>query len=518
MTSFVKKWLPTNTWVRLAIVPALVFIALMADRNYLADFWHHLARGRAMVEEGRLIDQDRFTFTIPGQSFQDVNWLTQVFYYRLYQWGGMDLVRLTNALFLALTFSLIVGFCWRKSSSLPVATAIGIFTFFGLCQILSIRPQTFSLLLFVFLYDVLDRAEEKPAWLFVAPGVLALWANLHGAFPAGLMLMGCFLLAALVRCVGGGVSAVCKWARLPPPPTHPTSNGKTWRLAVCLAASLLATLINPYGWDIYQYVRQTSSIASARRIDEWGPPTLDLWISKALLASLVLMAVLYFVSLRRGRRPSAREMILIGCFLPLACLWVRMVAWWLIVCAPMASILLVHIWPKLRDQEEKPKPAWDAAIAFCLILSLVVMSWPGLQRYNPILASRLATPRMEETLEDVHRRLADLTPRGRIFTRLEWGEYLTWSFAPHYKIFMDGRVEIYPDQIWEQYATLTQGHAGWNKVLDDYGVDFLLLDNTYHDRTGLLPRVQESPHWQRVLEAGPALLYVRRPTEPVAQK
>src|SRR5260370_29075105 len=148
------KLLPTNVWVRLAIVPALVFIAMAADRNYLADFWHHLARGRAMVHEGRLVDQDRFTFTIPGQSFQDLNWVTQVCYYRLYEWGGMDLVRLTNAVTLALTLSLLVGLCWRKSASLPAAAALGIFTFFGLWQILSIRPQTFSLFLFVLLYDV----------------------------------------------------------------------------------------------------------------------------------------------------------------------------------------------------------------------------------------------------------------------------------------------------------------------------------------------------------------------------
>jgi hypothetical protein len=317
------------------------------------------------------------------------------------------------------------------------------------------------------------------------------------------MLMGCFLLAAAWQGWREG-RLFC--------------NPQTWRLGLCLAASLLATLINPYGWDIYQYVRQTSSIASARRIDEWGPPTLDFWISKALLASLVFMAVLYFMSLRRGRRPTARESILIGCFLPLSCLWVRMVAWWLIISAPLAAVLLVQIWTGLRDPKEKPKPAWDAALVFCLILILLVMSWPGLQRFNPILANRLATPRMEETLEDVHRRLADLAPRGRIFTRLEWGEYLSWSFSPHYRILMDGRVEIYPEMVWEQYATLTQGHAGWNNILDDYRVDFLLLDNTYHDRTGLLPRVQESPHWQCVLEAGAALLYVRRLSEPVAQK
>jgi hypothetical protein len=494
LVNFTQKLLPTNTWVRLAIVPALAFVALMADRNYLADFWHHLARGRAMAEEGRLVDHDQFTFTIAGQSFQDVNWLSQVMYYRLYQWGGMDLVRVANALVLALTLSMLVDLCWRKSASLPVAAAIGIFTFFGLWQILTVRPQTFSLLLFVLLYDVLDRSEKRPAWLLVPPFILALWANLHGAFPAGIMLIGCFALTAAWQ--GRRAGRLFNYPH-------------TWRLAICLAVSLLATLINPYGWGIYEYVRQTSGIASARGIDEWGPPTLDFWISKAGLASVIVMVGLVFVSIRRARKPGAREVILVGCFLPMACLWVRMVAWWLIVSAPLAAVFIVYLWPKARDPEEKVKPAWDATLAFAAILVLAVMSLPGLQRYNPVLAGRLAAPRMEEELDNVHVRLAELAPRGRIFTRLEWGEYLTWSFSPHYQVFMDGRVEIYPDKVWQQYSILTKGQTGWEKVLDDYRVDFLLLDGTYHNRTGLLARVEESPHWQRLQQAGPALLYVR---------
>ena len=42
-----------------------------------------------------------------------------------------------------------------------LASAVGIFTFFGIWQILTIRPQTFSLLLFVILYDVLDQSRPS---------------------------------------------------------------------------------------------------------------------------------------------------------------------------------------------------------------------------------------------------------------------------------------------------------------------------------------------------------------------
>src|SRR2546422_6020329 len=104
-----RRLLPNDTWVRFLIVPVLVFLAMMTDRGYLADFWHHLARGRAMAEEGQLIDRDLFTFTVPGREFQDVNWLSQVSYFFLYKRGGLELVQLANALILALTLTLLVN-------------------------------------------------------------------------------------------------------------------------------------------------------------------------------------------------------------------------------------------------------------------------------------------------------------------------------------------------------------------------------------------------------------------------
>ena len=554
MTGALPRFFPTNAWVRAAIVPALVFIAMAADRNYLADFWHHLARGRAMANEHRLVDHDLFTFTIPGQPFQDVNWLTQLLYYGLYQWGGLDLVRLVNALVLAATLALLVALCRRKSGSLALAAAAGICVFFGLWQVLTIRPQTFSLLLFVVLYDLLDRSEERPGWLFVVPGVLALWANLHGAFPAGLMLLGCFVLAAVLEGRGARDEGTGRHEtgrhetrRQETGPVLPlslsrvslsrvSSSPRAWQLALCLAASVLATLVNPYGWGIYQFVVHNSGTSAARRIDEWLPPSLDLWIGKAWLVSMVVMAGLFAAAwVRLRRRPTPRELVLVACFLVPACGAVRMVAWWLLICAPLAAALLADLFPRCRDlrgasdegrgTREDPsrpsplaprdQPSWDAAVAFGLILVLAVMSTPALQRFNPLLAARLAAPRLEDDLEAVHQRLRAHAPGGRIYSHFEWGEYLSWSCTPSYKVFMDGRIEIYPDDVWEKYSTVTCGKAGWQKVLDDYGVDALLLDTDYHARTGLLPRVDECSGWERVFHNGRMILYLR--TRPQAR-
>src|SRR5436309_14600299 len=101
-SSFViRHFLPSDRWVRLLLAPALVFIACGIDRNYQTDLWHHLARGRIIAEEGRLLDEDRFTFTVAGERFQDVNWLSQLLLYRVWQLGGLELLQTVNALLLA---------------------------------------------------------------------------------------------------------------------------------------------------------------------------------------------------------------------------------------------------------------------------------------------------------------------------------------------------------------------------------------------------------------------------------
>jgi hypothetical protein len=498
MTTTLRRLAPTGAWARAVLVPALVFMALATDRNYLADFWHHLARGRAMAAEGRLVDEDRFTFTVAGRPFQDVNWLSQLAYHGLFELGGLDLVRCANALLLAAALAVVTWHCRRAGGSLGAAVAVAVLTFFGLWNVLTIRPQTFSLLLFAGLYAALDGAGRRPGLLWLAPPTLALWANLHGAFPAGLMLIGCFLLAAVWRA----------WRRQ----AHGLQPvGFPLKLALCLGASALATLVNPYGWGIYRYVGLTSNTAALRRIDEWVPPGLDQWIGVAFFVSLPLLAGLVLAAWRRGRGVSLTEAFLIACFLPLACGSVRMVAWWLLVIAPMLAARLPVMWPPLADAASPPeRPTAGAAAVFGVMVVAVLFCLPGLQGYNPLLRVSRQGPRVEDDLEAVHRHLRARADAGRVFSRFEWGEYLTWACAPAFTVFMDGRIEIFPDDVWAQYEQVTCGRDDWERILDTYRVDYLLLDADYHARTGLLGRVARSPAWRQEFRSGDAVLYARR--------
>jgi hypothetical protein len=480
----------TPRTLRLALVPVLAFLATVSDRHYLADFWHHLARGRAIVEHGEMIDRDLFSCTVTGQPLQDLNWLTQVGYHLLFEAGGLALVQVVNSLLIAATLGWLVLVCQRRTGSERAAVLAGAVAFFGVWEVLTIRPQTLSMLLFVGVYDLLERSERRPWLLAAVPLLLALWANLHGAFPAGLILVGCFALAAA-------------WGGL--------RSGRTRALAACLAACVLATLVNPYGWEVYRYVGGTSSVAYQRQIAEWVAPRPDRLIGVVWLASVVgLFGLLAWRWARIRQLPQLCDALLLGCFLAMSVGSVRMVAWWMLASAPVLAELLAWRFAALTAPEaDAGRRSWLAGAVAALAALAVVFSLPGLADQNPLLGASRRGPRVEDDLAAVQR-YVDATGRpGNVYTHFEWGEYLSWASGPRGRVFLDGRIEIYPDAVWDKYTDVTLARPGWEAVLDEYRVQFLILDIDLHGRSGLLEQVSRSPRWHRAFASGPAVLFVR---------
>lgn len=487
----IHRFLASDAGLRFLLAPTFVFIACCLDRNYQTDLWHHLARGKVIVEEAEVLNEDRFTYTVEGNSFQDVNWLTQVLFYRIYQLGGLELLQTFNALLLAGMMALLILLCKRNCSIWAVACGVGLFTFLGLWQFILIRPQTLSFVLFVLLYFLLEESRQRPRLLWLAPVILALWVNVHGAFPIGLVLIGCYLLAALIEAGRSALSDACVRS-----------------LVVCLAVSCLATLVNPYGWRVFEYVLLTSGTANARKIDEWLPPGLGSLAGKIWALSVVGLLILLTLP---GKRLSVRQVCLLAIFFPLAVGGVRMIAWWLLLLAPIAAELIADRLPAWDWEENKPNRA--AGLTCLALVVAMVLSVPALESISPFRLVR-STQRVEDDLEKIAEELESRANGGRIFTRFAWAEYFTWRLGPRFQVFMDGRIEIFPDAIWDEYSRITSGHAEWQKLLRERHVNFLVLDQgrsgeNYHTR--LLALVRANPdEWERVGEWGRAILFRRR--------
>jgi hypothetical protein len=188
-----------------------------------------------------------------------------------------------------------------------------------------------------------------------------------------------------------------------------------------------------------------------------------------------------------------------------------MVAWWLLAWAPIAADRLAAVLPpRALAEDDSRKATAGTCLAFALYVVVCALSLPWMERYNPVLVALHRGGRPETELQAIAERMRERHPRGRVFSRFEWGEYLGWSLAPDYKVFMDGRIEIYSDRVWDEYSAVTRGRADWQQILDGYQVDCLLLDTAGGYHADLLPQVERSPGWERAFESGRAVVFLRR--------
>lgn len=486
---------PTLHTVRLGLAPALVFIATGIDRGYQTDLWQHLARGRQIVREGAIVSVDRFTFTVPGREMRDNNWLSQLAYYGLHRAGGLELIQLLNSIVLAATLAIVVHQCRRQSRSTGVAAVTGVFVFLGLWQAMLIRPQTFSMLLFVALCALLQGARRRRPLLWAVPPILALWANVHGGFAVGLALVGSMTLGEIVQpLIRRRLACARRWGPL----------------TLCLFASALATLANPYGWRVYEYAGRLSALGVARGIEEWLPPRPPSVIGTAWVLSLLSVAALVVATPRRLR---PREAVLLACFALPAAMSVRMTVWWFLAASPVAA-RLVGAWVRRYDrnagnrQAAAATPTWRAAAMSFALVAACVASLPWLERWSPLARLARRGGRVESDLAFVSNALSHRAASAdRLFTRMEWANYFTWSLDGRLPVMVEGHVELYPPDTWEQYVTVSDGRREWENVLDAHGVTMLVLDQT--EQVSLLSGVHQSGRWRESGRYGRAIVFER---------
>ena len=92
-----------------------------------------------------------------------------------------------------------------------------------------------------------------------------------------------------------------------------------------------------------------------------------------------------------------------------------------------------------------------------------------------------------------------------IFADDEWGDYLVYNLYPAKLVFVDGRSDFYGDDFGEQYLDLLNVKYGWEKTLDRYDIDTILLS----PRFALTSTLKISREWRVVYDDGVAVVFRR---------
>jgi len=181
-----------HVWVALTV--AAGFIGPASSPIGLPDVYWTLLVGHWMVNHGMLLEFDPFT-SAPHVSgpILNVQWLADLVFAGLDALGGLNMVITATALVVASTYTLLLAAAVTASGHLRLSCVVVWIAYVLGSSNLSPRPQTLAYPLFALFLLAVMRAEWRKdnRLLWLLPPATALWANLHGSFFTGFVLLGC---------------------------------------------------------------------------------------------------------------------------------------------------------------------------------------------------------------------------------------------------------------------------------------------------------------------------------------
>jgi hypothetical protein len=95
---------------------------------------------------------------------------------------------------------------------------------------------------------------------------------------------------------------------------------------------------------------------------------------------------------------------------------------------------------------------------------------------------------------------------GELFAYYDWGGYAIWKLYPASRVFVDGRADLYGDELLDQFKTAVQLRSGWQQVLESWQVRWVLVPPT----TALAEALSLAPGWHTEYRDAQAVLFLRQ--------
>jgi hypothetical protein len=445
---------------RLVITLGLIGILFMAVRPMIdSDTWWHLRTGQWILDHQALPEVDRFSFSRSGEPWYYPGWLAEILMVKVYSLGGLVALNLLFTCVILLAFGLV--YFTLEGNAFAIAAVLVLSA--GASEIYwSARPQMFTFLFSACFYLVLRKylwGKRNALWLL--PLIMILWVNVHPGFAVGFILL-------LIAMIGQGIKFLTRRSSLP------ADAGKklAWLMGtflVCLAAAV----VNPHGAAVLAYPFKTVSIQFLQNfIQEWQTPDFH-FIDAQLFLILFFLAwtVIAF-------SPKALD---VGDFFFLAFIsYMGFLAWrntnLLSIVAP--AIIMQYGQPIV----EKYFPNWNLDHAVSRIQSAIHIGAVILLTTAVLIlgASSLSPASMQALIRrqlpvDAVEYLSSHPVSGRLFNAYNFGSYLLWNL-PENPVFVDGRTDLYDDEILNQYLTVVRAQQGWREVLDKWQIRIVFVE------------------------------------------
>jgi hypothetical protein len=456
----------------------LVFF-LLSRAPVDADLWWHLRAGQVMLAQKSILLSDIFSYTRAGGPWVNAFWLSELLLYGLYSLGEYVALAAFVALLGALTFHIVS----RRLRGNPLVNSfIVLLAAVTAAPIWGPRPQILSFLLVALLDFWLARSPRR-LWILVP--FFALWANLHGGWIWGFLLLIAHIAGLFIQSFFQAEKRIL-----------------LRRLALHLlgwtALSALAVGLNPNGLALWGLPFQQVNVSL--QIQEWLSPDFH----RVDFHPLLWMLFLLLLAAPFAKKPlNWPQLVKVLGFAYLTFVAQRNIALFAIAAAPLLSEWINAFIQTLPQKAEhsasralNPRLASTINGLLILVLGLTALG-------NLYLVSQ--PERVDRNYPvDAVKWIRDNQPAGRLFNSYNWGGYLLWTL-PEFPVFIDGRADLYGDDLINQWHDVVNAEENAASILDAWDVNVILLEPHWP-----IVDILEERGWDTTYQDEQAVILIRK--------
>lgn len=473
------------------VFAVIFFFALQLGSNLTqrdGDLGRHIALGRSIIDDGQIPTVDIYSHTMSGGEMVPHEWLSQAAFAGTERWLGFDGIGVLTALLAALPWAIM--YRWLVKRGRPIWLSLGLVTLGVSASIThwASRPHIFTWVFFVVWVTLLEdfRNQQRTHVWWLVP-LAALWANTHGAFVVGFILVGTYLVGSLLA------------TRLRP---GQASSAAHKHLLLVLAGTFFASMLNPSGIETivngFSYVSEDFLLQFT---GEYNSPDFHNPLSWPFLLMILLTLVL-------PHRWNPTSLLLTLSWTVFALYSLRNIPLYAIVMTPVLAGMAMSWWASERRRAGSLR-LWGRMRAYS---RLEKMASGGLLSLVLVAITAFAVTRSPQddfgfkpsVFPIAALEVIGEPPGERVFNFFIWGGYLEYCCHPAIPVFIDGQTDYYGTALTVEYDRAIRGLPEWRQVFADHQIDWVLIP----PETGLAEVLTEADGWREVFRDQTAVVYV----------
>lgn len=415
----------------------LLFLLPHAD----PDFGWHYRCGHELIHLQKPCINNSFSYFLSDYKWAYPSFIYDALISITFDTGGFLALSLIGAAISSLIMYII--YKTMKGDPLIRATLIAFSTYFAMSTIsLGFRSQFITLLfLFLEIYLLLNKRFKFIPFLFL------IWANSHAGFFLGPLVFGLYTAHQFYLWI-----------------LKEKDIKELLNSAAYLLIGTIATLINPFGYNVYVEIYHHIKIPMSTIIAEWVPPS-----QGQILLMLTLTSAYLFKHLSSNNYKKYNIFFVLLILLSV----------YLGITARRNLLVFYYVFALITSYELQIYNFSEKTKNSLTDLSIVLIFAAILSFGAPNIYSSFTYPKSKENfLENQLSFFKDKS--GNIYNTYEWGGYLIWKL-PNMKVFVDGRMPAWIGEDGKSpYTTwleITQTQPGWEQILNKYKTDYLLIAN-----------------------------------------